>query len=311
MSTTEDRNSGATGMAAQQMPGLEGSDLREGYAEIGDVRLHYVEAGDGPLIVLLHGFPEFWYGWRLQLQPLAAAGFRVVAPDMRGYNLSSRPDGVADYETDKLVADVRGLIHERGAESAMLVGHDWGGTAAWFTAMHHPEMVDRLAILNAAHPRKLSQGLHHPGQLRKSWYFFFFDLPELPEAVVHANHWHFFRHFLHDARPKYTPEEIDRYIEAWSQPGAATGMINYYRSSVRTPPKRAEAAIGPISAPTLVIWGQDDGYLGQELAEPEPDDVPNLDRVERLADASHWVHHDQHERVNQLLTDFFTPARPA
>src|SRR6516162_3013998 len=122
-------------------------ELREGYAEVGDVRLHYVEAGDGPLIVLLHGFPEFWYGWRLQLQPLAAAGFRVVAPDMRGYNLSSRPDGVADYETDKRVADVRGLIHERGAESAMLVGHDWGGTAAWFTAMHHPEMVDRLAIL--------------------------------------------------------------------------------------------------------------------------------------------------------------------
>ena len=261
--------------------------------------------------MLLHGFPEFWYGWRLQIQPLAAAGFRVVAPDMRGYNLSSKPDGVAAYDVGLLAADIRGLIHERGAETAMLVGHDWGGTAAWFTAMHHPEVVDRLAILNAAHPRKLSQGLHHPGQLRKSWYFFFFDLPELPEAVVHANHWHFFRHFLHDARPKYTPEEIDRYIEAWSQPGAATGMINYYRSSVRTPPKRAEAAIGPISAPTLVIWGQDDGYLGQELAEPEPDDVPNLDRVERLADASHWVHHDQHERVNQLLTDFFTPAPPA
>ena len=285
--------------------------LREGYAKAGDVQLHYVEAGEGPLIVLLHGFPEFWYGWRRQIQPLAAAGFRVVAPDMRGYNLSSRPEGVKAYDTDHLTADIRGLILERGAQSAHIVGHDWGGTAAWFTAMHHPEVVDRLAILNAAHPRKLSQGLHHPGQLRKSWYFFFFDLPGLPEAVVHANHWHFFRHFLHDARPEYTPEEIERYVEAWSQPGAATGMINYYRSSVRTPPKRAEAAIGPISAPTLVIWGQDDGYLGQELAEPEPDDVPNLDRVERLADASHWVHHDQHERVNQLLIDFFAPGRPA
>ena len=105
----------------------------------------------------------------------------------------------------------------------MLAGHDWGGSVAWATAMKYPEVVDRLAILNAAHPRKLSQGLHHPGQLRKSWYFFFFDLPDLPESIVHANHWHFFRHFLHDARPAYTPEETDRYIEAWSQPGAATG----------------------------------------------------------------------------------------
>ena len=182
MSTTEDRTSGASGMAEQQVPGLGRSELRDGYAEIGDQRLHYVEAGEGPLIVLLHGFPEFWYGWRQQIEPLAAAGFRVVAPDMRGYNLSSRPDGVAAYDTDQLAADIRGLIHERGAESALLVGHDWGGSVAWATAMNHPEVVDRLAILNAAHPRKLSQGLHHPGQLRKSWYFFFFDLPELPES---------------------------------------------------------------------------------------------------------------------------------
>src|SRR6266567_2078479 len=275
--------SGAPNPSAGFTDGLP-SDLREGYAEIGDQRLHYVEAGEGPLIVLLHGFPEFWYGWRQQIQPLAAAGFRVVAPDMRGYNLSSKPDGVAAY--------------------------DWGGSVAWATAMNHPEVVDRLAILNAAHPRKLSQGLHHPGQLRKSWYFFFLDLPDLHEAVVHADHWHFFRHFLRDAHPAYTSEEIERYVEAWSQPGAATGMINYYRSSVRTSPKRAEAALRPISAPTLVIWGQRDRYLGPELAEPDHDDVPNLDRVERLPDASHWVHHDEHERVTQLLTDFFAPALP-
>src|SRR5689334_9865203 len=228
MSTPEDRTSG---------------ELREGYAEIGDVRLHYVEAGAGPLIVLLHGFPEFWYGWRQQIQPLAAAGFRVVAPDMRGYNLSSKPDGVEAYETDQLTADIRGLIQERGAQSALLAGHDWGGTVAWATAMDHPEVVDRLAILNAAHPRRLLQGLHHPDQLRKSWYFFFFALPELPEAVVHADRWHFFRHFLRDASPAYTAEEIDRYVEAWSQPGAATAMINYYRASVRQ--KNAEAHIRP------------------------------------------------------------------
>ena len=285
MSTTKDQSQPSG--AGQSAAGLLGGEVREGYAEVGDQRLHYIEAGEGPLIVLLHGFPEFWYGWRLQIKPLAAAGFRVVAPDTRGYNLSSKPDGVAAYDAGKLAADIRGLIQERGAETAMLVGHDWGGSIAWATAMNHPEVVDRLAILNAAHPRKLLQGLHHPGQLRKSWYFFFFDLPDLPEAVVHADHWHFFRNFLRDANPAYTPEEIERYIEAWSQPGAATAMINYYRSSVRTPPKRAEEQIRPISAPTLVIWGERDRYLGEGLAEPEHDDVPNLDRVERLPNASH------------------------
>jgi pimeloyl-ACP methyl ester carboxylesterase len=289
----------------------EPAELRDGYAEIGDQRLHYVETGDGPLLVLLHGFPEFWYGWRQLIGPLAAAGFRVVAPDMRGYNLSSRPTDVAAYSTDRLVADIRGLIHERGADSALLVGHDWGGSVAWATAMQHPEVVDRLAILNAAHPRRLSQGLHHPGQLRKSWYFFFFDLPELPESVVRADRWHFFRHFLRDAHPAFTAEEMDRYIQAWSQPGAATGMINYYRSSVRQSPKSTEAQLRPIDAPTLVIWGERDRYLGPELAEPDREDVPNLDRVERLPDASHWVHHDEPERVVQLLTDFFALAAPA
>ena len=283
-------------------------ELREGYAEVGAVSLHYVEAGDGPLIVLLHGFPEFWFGWRLQIAPLVAAGFRVVAPDTRGYNLSSKPERFEAYGVDLLAADVGGLIKERGAKSALLVGHDWGGTIAWTVAMNHPEVVERLAILNAAHPRRLSEGLHHPSQLRKSWYFFFFATPGLPENVVPARDWHFFRHFLHDANPPYTQEEMDRYIAAWSQPGAAAGMINYYRASVRQSQKEAVAKLRPISAPTLVIWGERDSYLGPELAEPEHDDVPNLDRIERLPDASHWVHHDEPARVNQLLTDFFGPS---
>jgi pimeloyl-ACP methyl ester carboxylesterase len=290
----------------------EGIELREGYAEVGDdTTLHYIEAGEGPLVLLLHGFPEFWFGWRRQIAPLAAAGFRVVAPDTRGYNLSSRPAAVEAYAVDRLAADIRGLIGKLGSESAVLVGHDWGGTIAWTTAMNHPDVVDRLAILNAAHPRRLQQGLMNPNQLRKSWYFFFFALPGLPEDVVHARDWHFFRHFLQDANPPYTPQELERYVEAWSQPGAATGMINYYRASVRSSQKQAKAAIRPISAPTLVIWGQRDGYLGSDLAEPERDDVPNLKGVERLSDASHWVHHDEAQRVNELLIDFFTPSREA
>jgi pimeloyl-ACP methyl ester carboxylesterase len=289
------------------VPGDEG-ELREGYAEVGDVRLHYVEIGDGPMVVLLHGFPEFWFGWRLQLKPLAAAGFRVVAPDTRGYNLSSKPAGVAAYSADKLADDIRGLIRELGAESAMVVGHDWGGTIAWTMAMKYPEVVDRLAVLDAAHPRKLQEGLPHPRQLTRSWYFFFFALPAVPERVVRSDRFRFFRRFLRDADPAYTPQEMDRYVEAWSQTGAPTAMINYYRSSVRASQKEAKAAIRPISAPTLVIWGQRDRYLGPTLAEPHRDDVPNLERVERLPNASHWVHHDQAERVNQLLIDFFSPA---
>jgi pimeloyl-ACP methyl ester carboxylesterase len=285
------------------------TELREGYAEIGDVRLHYVEAGEGPLIVLLHGFPEFWFSWRSQIGPLAAAGFRVVAPDMRGYNLSSRPAGVAAYDAGRLAADVRGLVRERGAESALLVGHDWGASVAWETAMSHPEVVERLVILNVPHSRRLLRGLRTPRQLRKSWYFFFFQLPQLPERVARARRWWYFRHLLRDARPAYTPQEIERYVEAWSQPGAAAAMINYYRAAFRQSPKRAAARLRPIQAPTLVIWGQRDRFLGPELAEPDRDDVPNLDRVVRLPDASHWVHHDEAERVTQLLVDFFASAR--
>ena len=296
MSTTEDLASG---------------ELRDGYAEIGDQRLHYVEAGEGPLLVLLHGFPEFWYGWRLQIKPLAAAGFRVVAPDMRGYNLSSQAGRCrclrhrpADRRHPRSHPRTRRRIRAAGRSRLgrkRRLGHRDGPSGGRGPA-GHPQRGP---------PAEALPGTAPPGQLRKSWYFFFFDLPDLPETVVHADHWHFFRHFLRDAHPAYTPEEIERYIEAWSQPGAATGMINYYRSSVRTSPKKSEAALRPIKAPTLVIWGQRDRYLGEELAEPDHDDVPNLDRVERLPDASHWVHHDEPERVNQLLIDFFAPALPA
>jgi pimeloyl-ACP methyl ester carboxylesterase len=295
----------ATYIDTADLRSASSAELQDGYVDVGDATLHFVEAGDGPMVVLLHGFPEFWYGWKPQIERLASAGFRVVAPDMRGYNLSSRPDGVKAYGADKLADDIRGLIQKLGAESAMVVGHDWGGTVAWTLAMNHPEVVDRLVILDAAHPRKLQKGLFKPRQFLRSWYFFFFALPWLPERVVRAFGYRFFRRFLRDARPVITPDEMDRYVEAWSQLGARTAMIDYYRNSVRTPQKKAKAAIRTISAPTLVIWGQRDRYLGPTLAEPERADVPNLDRVVRLPNASHWVHHDEAERVSELLIDFY------
>jgi epoxide hydrolase 4 len=289
---------------------LETTELRDGFAELGELRLHYVEAGDGPLVVLLHGFPDFWFGWRFQIPALAAAGFRVVAPDMRGYNLSSRPVGVAAYDTDRLAADVRDLIRERGEESAFLAGHDWGALVAWVTAMNHPEVVERLAILNGPHPRRLLHGLRHPRQLVKSWYMFFFQLPWLPERVVRAARWWSFRYgFEHDARPgAFTDQDIARYVETWSQADAATAMINYYRAIFRQTPSRAEARIRPIDAPTLVIWGERDRYLDAELAEPDRADVPNLEGVVRLPDASHWVQHDEPLRVAELLAELFASA---
>jgi pimeloyl-ACP methyl ester carboxylesterase len=212
----------------------ESTGLREGYADVGDQRLHYVEAGEGPLVVLLHGFPEFWYGWRRQIEPLAAAGFRVVAPDTRGYNLSSKPDGVAAYDTGKLAADIRDLIHERGGESA-LRPVTTGADLSLGHAMNHPE-VGPAGHPQRSPPAETLSGTAPPGPAPQVLVFLLLRLPELPEAVVHADHWRFFRDFLRDADPAYTPEEIERYVEAWSQPGAATGMINYYRSSVRTSP---------------------------------------------------------------------------
>jgi pimeloyl-ACP methyl ester carboxylesterase len=278
-----------------------GTALREGYADVGDVTLHYVEAGEGPLVVLLHGFPAFWYSWREQIAPLVKAGFHVVAPDLRGYNLSSKPGAFTDYTADKPAADIRGLIRALGSESATVVGHDWGGSIAWTLAMNNPEVVDRLVILNAAHPRKLNEGLKNPRQLLRSWYFFYFQFPGSPERRAARKDWKFFKGFLRDARPAYTEQEMDQYREAWSQPGAAKGMIDYYRAAVRLGSKQK---VLPISAPTLVIWGQGDRYLGADLAEPHKEDVPNLVRVERLPDASHWVHHDEADRVNELLVDF-------
>jgi epoxide hydrolase 4 len=289
------------------MDPLAGIDLRHGYAELAQARLHYVEAGDGPPVVLLHGFPEFWYSWRFQIPTLAAAGFRVIAPDMRGYNLSSRPQGVSAYDSLAVAADIRDLIHERGADNACLAGHDWGASIAWVIAMHHPDVVKRLAILNVPHPRVMLHGLRRPQQLRRSWYIFLFALPWLPERAARAGDWRAFRYgFEHDARPgAFTSQDIDRYRRAWSQPAAATAMINYYRAAARRTPGQTVRLMRTVHAPTLVIWGERDRYLGGDLAEPERTDVPNLERVARLAGASHWVQHDEPERVSALLIEFF------
>ncbi|MCX7707089.1 MAG: alpha/beta fold hydrolase [Anaerolineae bacterium] len=275
------------------------------YADLPEVRLHYVEAGRGPLVVLLHGFPEAWFAWQHQIPALVAAGLRVVAPDMRGYNLSDKPAGVASYALDRLADDVAALIRWCGAEQASVVGHDWGAVVAWAFAMRHPEMLTRLAILNVPHPARMARGLRTLRQLRKSWYMFFFQLPWLPEAAFRAGDYAFLRATLRrdPVRARaFSDEDIERYVAAAAQPGALTAGMNYYRWIIRHP-RAAFAGLRRIEAPVLVIWGEQDRYLGPELAEPGKKWVPNC-RVERLPDASHWVQADAAERVNELLVGF-------
>jgi epoxide hydrolase 4 len=281
-------------------------DATHGEARVGDgVRLHYVEAGEGPLVLLLHGFPEFWYAWRHQIPALAQAGWRVVAPDMRGYNLSDKPLGWRAYGIDTLTGDIADLIRDLGEERAYVVGHDWGAAVAYATAMSHPEVVQRLAILNAPHPARMLEGLRTLRQLRKSWYMFVFQLPVLPEHALARDGFSLAKRTLRDgsAPGSFSDEDLARYVDAWSQPGALTAMINYYRAVFRQSPRAHTARIRTIEAPTLVIWGQRDRHLGAELAEPSRSLVPDV-RVERLAQAGHFVQHDAPERVNELLAGF-------
>jgi len=286
------------------------SDLIEHrYAQLGDVRLHYVEVGEGPLVLLLHGFPQFWYMWRFQIPALAGAGFRVVAPDMRGYNLSEKPRGVSSYRVELLARDVERLILACGEASAMVVGHDWGAAVAWVTAMMYPERVKRLGILNLPHPERFARGLLRPAQLLRSSYMFFFQIPRLPEKGLVVGDFASLRYALRNEQMHpgaFTDVDIERYVEALARPGALTAALNYYRALFRRNPLKARAPLRRIEAPVMVIWGERDRYLGKELAEPAATWVPNL-RVERLPDASHFVAEDRPDEVNSLLIGFLKP----
>jgi len=282
------------------------SDWRSEFGVINGVRLHWVEAGSGPLVVLLHGFPEFHYSWRNQIPALAVAGYRVVAPDMRGYNLSEKPPGVAPYGIAHLTADVAALIAHLGETSAAVVGHDWGGAVAWHLASTRPEVVERLAVLNCPHPAALARDLRKPRQLLRSWYVFAFQVPWLPERLFRAGDHALLRRTLRrePIRPAaFTDADIERYVEAAARPGATTATINYYRAAARRHPRTMLGEHVSIAVPTLLIWGERDAHLGPHFTEDLDRWVPGI-RVERIPDASHWVQNDAPERVNELLVGF-------
>lgn len=274
-------------------------------ARVNGVRLHYVEAGRGPLVVLLHGFPEFWYSWRRQIGALADAGFHVVAPDMRGYNLSEKPRRVDDYRIDALVEDVAALIRHCGEARAHVAGHDWGGGVAWATAILRPDVVHRLVVLNAPHPVAFARELRTPGQLLRSWYMLFFQIPRLPEALIRYEQFGAVRRTLRTDPVRanaFSRKDAAEYVRALSQPGALTAAIHYYRAGFRHSPLHLS---NPIQSPTLLIWGERDRYLGIRLTQGLEPWIPRL-RVERIPDASHWVLADAPERVSRLMVEFLS-----
>jgi epoxide hydrolase 4 len=271
------------------------------------IKLHVVMAGpeDGQPVILLHGFPEFWYGWRKQIPALAKAGYRVIVPDQRGYNLSDKPRGVKSYHIDMLVGDILGLIEALGYQKVNLVGHDWGAAVAWEIAMRHLERLHRLGILNVPHPAVMRNFLRRgdPEQLRRSWYIFAFQIPWLPEYFLCKDDWRNTVRVLRGSGKihTFTDEDIAKYKQAWSQPGALTAMINWYRAAVRHWPKLPKDMC--VKVPTLMIWGMQDVALSHRMARLSMDYCSN-GKLVFFEDATHWVQHDEAENVNQLLVKF-------
>ncbi len=290
----------------------------DAYGDGAGVRLHYVSRGEGPLVLLLHGFPDFWYGWRHQLAPLAAAGFRAVAVDLRGYNLSDRPIRVDAYALDRLAADVVALATTLGAGRAHVVGHDWGGAIAWRVAMRHPEVVDRLVILNAPHPRRFGELLRTPAQALRSWYVGAVQLPIIPELLLEADRralLHAAWRAMHRRAGAFTDADHAVYDAAFARPGALRAALAYYRAAARRPRQTfahdapPNATSGPaaagdvVRAPTLVVWGQDDPALVAANADGLDRWVPDL-RVARVPGAGHFVQADAPAAVNDALCGF-------
>lgn len=278
--------------------------LENSFIHINGLTLHVIQAGpeDGQPVILLHGFPEFWYGWRNQIDALTREGFRLYIPDQRGYNLSDKPKEIEAYSLDVLADDIIGLIDHIGLEKAVIVGHDWGGAAAWWTANKFPERLAKLAVLNIPHHAAFSQALREqPAQRRRSWYMAFFGMATLPELIIRRANWWPLRRWAFGGSKAFTDDDIRMYTKAWSEPHAMTSMLNWYRAIQQAPPERLA---GPrIAVETLLIWGEKDPVFKKELAQTSID-LCNDGQLIYIEDASHWVQHEAADEVNELLIDF-------
>jgi epoxide hydrolase 4 len=290
--------------------------LQHAYADVNGIRMHYAHSGQGKLMLFAHGFPEFWYCWK-DLLPAFARDYLAVAPDMRGYNLTSKPTEVTAYAIDTLVNDLGALAKHLGHETFTLVAHDWGGGVAWALAMRHPEWLERLIIINSPHPTIFERELNtNPAQQKASMYTRLFQSPKT-EALLSANDFKAMQDIVVTdglKRGHFTTADQQAYIAAWSQPGAVTGALNYYRAANMGPPtKPGETARSfetgvkdpMVRVPTLVIWGEQDPHLMVTNLDGLEAYVPDL-TVRRIPDGTHWVIHEQPHAVMQHIRDFIS-----
>ena len=283
------------------------------YISTNGISLHVVQSGpkEGPLVILLHGFPEFSYAWRRQIPYLASAGYRVWAPDQRGYNLSDKPNGIAAYSLDELAADVIGLIDAAGQKRVFLVGHDWGAAVAWWMAAKYPDRISKLVVINVPHWVVMQKFIRHSfAQLRKSWYILFFQIPWLPERLARLQQWNSLSKIMRSSSRDgtFTRNDLEQYRNAWSQPKAYRSMLNWYRAFVQKPP--TPPANPRITVPTLLIWGAQDKFLGREMAQPSID-LCDDGRLVFIEEATHWVLHEEADRVNELIDSFLQDSTAA
>src|SRR5215510_7071833 len=291
---------------------LDQRSIRHDYAQIGDLRLHYAECGkeNDELVILLHGFPEFWYSWRHQL-PVLGVRYYVVAPDMRGYNLSDKPPRISDYRVEHLVADLTGLIKHFGKSTAVIIGHDWGAGVAWAVAQRHPEVVKKLAALQVPLPTAWRENLTF-AQLRRSWYMFFFQLPRVPEWWARANDFRRMEEMYRKTsfRPgAFSDDDIEAYKQAMRQPRALTSSINYYRANVfrslfRRGVETPNDSDGRIRVPTLFIYGEQDVAVIPSTVKDLGRFIDAPYRELRIPDSGHWVQNEAVAEVNAALLEF-------
>lgn len=264
-----------------------------------DCELHVAEYGQGPAVLMLHGFPDLWASWRAQACALADAGYRCVMPDMRGYGQSGAPAGIENYSLDRLVADAAAVIHERCDGECTVVGHDWGGVVAWQLAAELPDLVRTLVILNAPHPAAYRSALFRSAQLFRSWYVAAVQVPELPERVLaHRNAAALMRLLKHAG---LRDDDVACYQRAFGEPDRLRGPLNYYRAAARQL-LRPGSPHERVDVPAVVLWGMRDPYLDPSILDHLAEHVRDL-QIERVADAGHFLHWEQPDRVNALLLE--------
>lgn len=281
------------------------SEIKFDYAQIGGVKIHYATAGEGErLIVFLHGFPEFWYAWRAQLEALSDE-FTVVAPDLRGFNWSDKPEHAADYKIDKIADDVLGLIRHFGRERAAIVGHDWGAAVAWSIAENYPETVSKLVCMQVPPPSVWKKNFSLR-QFLASWYMLFFQIPLLPEWLLSRDDFALLERSLRRLSADaviFSDEDMAKYRDSWREPGAITGALNYYRANVLDKfLPRAEPA--KIKVPTLFIYGEKDPAILPETVANVKDAIDAHYEEVRVPDSGHWVQREAAEAVNDTLREF-------